>query len=95
MNNEIFCVVCKDIKCVKVLSNHQSIQPLNNVTKWSKSEKKQIKIDQPYCKSNYNKFMGGVDKLDSNLNIYRIKIHGKKWQFPIFTNNINTTVVNA
>ncbi|XP_017795699.1 PREDICTED: piggyBac transposable element-derived protein 3-like [Habropoda laboriosa] len=95
MNNEIFCVVWKDNKCVKVLSNHQGIQPLNNVTRWSKSEKKQIKIDQPYCISNYNKFMGGIDKLDWNVNKYRIKIRGKKWYFPIFTSIIDTTVVNA
>ncbi|CAK9801055.1 PiggyBac transposable element-derived protein 3 [Anthophora plagiata] len=95
MNNEIFCVVWKDNKCVKVLSNHQGIQPLTNVTRWSKSEKQQIKIDQPYCISNYNKFMGGVDKLDWNVNKYRIKIRGKKWYFPILTSIIDTTVVNA
>lgn len=79
---------------MKVLSNHQGIQQLRYVTRWSKFEKKQIKTDQPYCISN-DKFMGGVDKLDWNVNQYRIKMHGKKWYFPIFTKIIDTAVVNA
>lgn len=39
--------------------------------------------------------MGGVDKLDWNVQKYRIKIRGKKWYFPIFTNAVDVSLVNA
>lgn len=39
--------------------------------------------------------MGGVDKLDWYVNKYRIKIRGKKWYFPLFTNAIDVAMVNA
>ncbi|GFQ69279.1 chimeric ERCC6-PGBD3 protein [Trichonephila clavata] len=39
--------------------------------------------------------MGGVDKLDWNVQKYRIKIRGKKWYFPIFTNAVDVALVNA
>lgn len=93
--NEIICVAWKDNKCVRILSNHQGIEPISHVSRWSKTEKKQVKIVQPHCINNYNKFMGGVDKLDWYVNKYRIKIRAKKWYFPIFTNILDTAIVNA
>ena len=39
--------------------------------------------------------MGGVDKLDWNIQKYRIRIRGKKWYFPIFTNAVDMALVNA
>ncbi|GBN05111.1 hypothetical protein AVEN_66696-1 [Araneus ventricosus] len=39
--------------------------------------------------------MGGVDKLDWNIQKYRTKIRGKKWYFPIFTNAMDMALVNA
>ncbi|GBN26175.1 hypothetical protein AVEN_30610-1 [Araneus ventricosus] len=39
--------------------------------------------------------MGGVDKLDWNIQKYRTKIRGKKWYFPIFTNAMDMALVNS
>ena len=47
------------------------------------------------CICDYSKYMGGVDKMDWMINMYRIKIKSKKWYFPIFTNLVDMTVVNA
>ena len=36
-----------------------------------------------------------MDKLDWQVNKYRIKIRGKKWYFLLFTNLFDVTVVNT
>lgn len=93
--NEIFCLVWKDNSIVKMLSNHLEVLPLGRVQRWSRTEKKQVLIPQPNAIANYNKNMGGVDKLDWNIQKYRTKIRGKKWYFPIFTNAVDMALVNA
>lgn len=95
VTNKIFATVWKDNNIVKMLSNHQGVEPSENVGRWSRTEKKKVKVQQPFCIHQYNKYMGGVDKLDWNVNKYRIKIRGKKWYFPIFTNMMDLTLVNA
>ena len=39
--------------------------------------------------------MGGVDLLDKQVTLYRIRIRGKKWWFPIFTQMLDVAVVNC
>ena len=54
-----------------------------------------MSIPQPNAISQYNKFMGGVDRMDWNVQKYRIKIRAKKWYFPLFTNAIDVAIVNS
>ena len=65
------------------------------MSRWFKTDKKQIIIPQPNALTNYNMNIGGVDKLYWNIQKYRIRIRGKKWYFPIFTNAVNMALVNA
>lgn len=39
--------------------------------------------------------MGGVDLHDNAVSNYRIAIRGKKWWWPLWTNAVNSTTVNA
>lgn len=39
--------------------------------------------------------MGGVDLHDNDIANYRIKIRGKKWWWPLFSNAVDSTIVNA
>lgn len=93
--NKILAITWNDNKCVKMLTNNLGIMPLDNVRRWSKSEKKEVYVDRPFILSQYNKFMGGVDKLDWNVQKYRIRFRGKKWYFPLFTNAIDVALYNA
>lgn len=52
--HHIFAVTWKDSSCVKMLSNHQGLQPLQTVKRWSGVEKKLITIPQPLCVQQYN-----------------------------------------
>ena len=49
----------------------------------------------PKCISEYNSSMGGVNVLDKQVSHYRTRIRGKKWWFPVFTQFLDITVVNA
>ncbi|XP_039276156.1 piggyBac transposable element-derived protein 2-like [Nilaparvata lugens] len=91
----MFAVTWKDNNIVKVQSNHEALEPKQSVNRWSKVAKEKIKVHQPFCIASYNKWMGGVDRMDWSINKYRIKIRGKKWYFQIFTNMIDMTLVNA
>jgi hypothetical protein len=42
----------------------------------------------------YNKFMSGVDLLDSLIALYRIKIRSRKWYHRIVFHLLDMTVVN-
>lgn len=39
--------------------------------------------------------MGGVDLHDNAVANYRVGIRGKKWWWPLWTNSVNSTTVNA
>ncbi|KAF2885638.1 hypothetical protein ILUMI_20535 [Ignelater luminosus] len=39
--------------------------------------------------------MGGVDRCDQNLSLYRTSIRGKKWYFPLFTHCIDMVIQTA
>lgn len=39
--------------------------------------------------------MGGVDRSDQNISLYRIAIRGKKWYFSLITHCIDLAIQNA
>ena len=43
----------------------------------------------------YNKFMGGVDRFDENVESQRISFRGKKWWYPLFAFGIDASCQNA
>ena len=43
----------------------------------------------------YNRHMGGVDRVDGNISLFRIAIRGKRWYFPLFCYLLNACVNNA
>jgi len=39
--------------------------------------------------------MGGIDLHDNGIANYRIRVKGKKWWWPLFTNAVDSAVVNS
>ena len=74
---------------VTVISNSFSPESESDVERFSKKQKEVIKIKRPESIEVYNKGMGGVDLLDSRVAVYRIKIRGKKWYWPLFVNTLD------
>lgn len=94
-NSLLLFVRWKDNNTVTMITNYDTVEPLSTVKRWSSIQKIKIDVPQPMVYRSYNKFMGGVDMHDQNVNNYRISIKGKKWWWVLFTHMINMSVVNA
>lgn len=54
-----------------------------------------IQIPQPKLLQRYNQGMGGVDKMDQMVAVYRSRIRQRKWWWPIFAYLLDASIVNA
>lgn len=94
-NKNIVAVLWKDNKLVTLLSTFSGMNPISEVKRFSKKEKKSVLVPSPYVISVYNKHMGGVDLLDSNIGRYKIGIKSRKWYMRLFYHLVDITVNNA
>ncbi|KAI5692527.1 hypothetical protein M8J75_014971 [Diaphorina citri] len=85
----------QDNACVTVASTAHAIQPLSVVKRYSHVEKKSIQIKIPNMIHEYNKYMGGTDLMDENINRHRIAIRSKKWWWAIFSWTVDASIQNA
>lgn len=93
--NKVLVVRWNDNAVVNMMSNFEDIYPTSWAERYSRKEKKVVKLPCPKIVGSYNKYMGGVDLFDRFMSNYRIKIKGKKWWWPYFANCIDLAVSNA
>lgn len=93
--NGICAVRWHDNNIVTLLSSEYGVHPIQTANRYSVTQKQRVGIQQPNVVSQYNRFMGGVDRLDANISTYRIAIRGKKWYIPIIFYLIDVAVNNA
>ena len=79
---------------ITVASNCQTHSPVHEVRRRVKGQPVN-NVQQPHLIHAYNQGMGDVDLMDRMLASYRPSIRGKKWDWPLFTNALNVTVVAA
>lgn len=84
-----------DNAVVSVVSSCHGLNPINNVSRYSQAEKKKITISRPNAIAKYNRYMGGTDRMDENVALYRIGVRSKKWWWSIFTWLLDTMVHNS
>ncbi|XP_064597896.1 piggyBac transposable element-derived protein 3-like [Liolophura sinensis] len=70
-------------------------QPRDQVRRWSESAKTHIFIDRPYAVQVYNDYMGGVDKLDFLISLYRINAKTRKWPVRMIFHFLDFALANA
>ncbi|XP_046685691.1 piggyBac transposable element-derived protein 1-like [Homalodisca vitripennis] len=75
--------------------SQKNIRAIGTVKRFSLKAKKHAFIPQPNLIHQYNKKMGGVDRCDQNMSLYRIQIRGKKWYFPLICDCIDSAEQNA
>ena len=80
---------------MSVAKNYSLVYPTVSAKRFSQKEKKHLTVNMPKYISEYNLNMGGVDMLDKQVSLYKTRISGKKWWFPVFTQFLDITVVNA
>ena len=77
------------------LSTYESVNPVVHIFRFDRKAKERVNVPCPSIISTYNKFMGGVDLLDSLLSLYRIHIRSKKWYHKLFFHFLDVTVVQS
>lgn len=74
-----------DNSVVIILSSAYGWKDIRSKEKrWDKEKQEKVKISCPPWILQYNQSMGGVDKLDYLLSLYRIPIKSKKWTLSHF-----------
>ncbi|XP_065355426.1 piggyBac transposable element-derived protein 3-like [Calliphora vicina] len=84
-----------DNAVVSVASTIHGKVPITKIARFSRTHKKRIMVPLPHAINEYNKNMGGTDRMDQNVNAYRIGARGKKWWFSIFTWLVDVSIQNA
>lgn len=84
----------KDNKVVTLGTNYDN-NDIVMTTRWCKESKTKKQITQPKIVANYNKYMGGVDKMDKLIALYRTRMRQRKWYWPIVSYLLDASVSNA
>lgn len=84
-----------DNKAVIIASNFIGKGIYDKCRRWDKSEKKYIEVDRPECIKMYNNNMGGVDKLDFLLSLYRSHVRSRKWTLRMIIHALDLALVNS
>lgn len=58
-------------------------------------KKLKVQVSQPQMIKVYNEHMGGIDRMDQNVNNYQISIRGKKWYSSLITYALDQAMNNA
>ena len=84
-----------DNKAITMASTKNTVVPLENCKRYSRSEQCYLEIPQPNVVRRYNEFMGGVDLLNRLIACYRSKHRTKKWPVRVFEHFMDSAVVNG
>ena len=84
-----------DNNVVTMLSNCFGVEPLTQARRWSAADKKHVQIPMPHMVAQYNRFMGGTDRMDQNVAKFRIRIRIKTCWWALFCFAIDAILQNA
>lgn len=82
-------------RVVLTISNFAGKDPVSNANRYGRKNKKNIQIPSPASIEIYNKFMGGLDKADMFLSLYRTKLRTRKWYHRIAIHLIQLGLINS
>ncbi|XP_072142035.1 piggyBac transposable element-derived protein 3-like [Dermacentor andersoni] len=84
-----------DNRAVTLASNFLGIDEEDEVSRWSKADGKYVNVKRPAVVREYNRSMGGVDKTDFLISLYRTFIRSRKWTLRVITHFMNLSVTNS
>ena len=84
-----------DNKYILLASNFVGIGIVDLANRWSKQDKKYIDVQCPEAVKLYNSSMGGVDKFDFLISLYRTTIRSRKWTLRMIFHAVDMAVTNS
>lgn len=83
-----------DNKRVVICSTYIGKGILDKCKRWDKKSKTQIEVERPEAIVLYNKHMGGVDKMDFLVTLYRTFTRSRKWTLRMITHALDLAITN-
>nr|XP_054928570.1 piggyBac transposable element-derived protein 2-like [Dermacentor andersoni] len=80
---------------VNMISTLVGVGNPTKVKRWSDSAKEHVDLACPQVIAEYNKFMGGVNKLDFLMSLYPLYTRTKKWPVRVISHFISFAVCNS
>merc|ERR1712033_77854 len=87
-----------DNSVFNLASTFGSGYPTVDIVRWHRDKAKKHHLTEykmPSAIGQYNKSMGGIDKMDMLISLYQCKFKVRRWPMKIFFHYIDLTVVNA
>ncbi|XP_069937583.1 piggyBac transposable element-derived protein 3-like [Cherax quadricarinatus] len=94
-NDHILLVRWKDNKVVTLVTNDVGVYPLALIERYDKASKKKDHFECPAIIKNYNANMGGIDKSNMLVHLYKTPMKSKRWYMRLFAYVLDVAVVNA
>lgn len=94
-DGQVVLVKWFDNRPVVLASNFVGVGEEDEVQRWEKKEAQMVMVKRPEVVQKYNEFMGGVDKLDQLISLYRTSIRSRKWPLRMITHAFDVAVVNS
>nr|XP_037284085.1 piggyBac transposable element-derived protein 3-like [Rhipicephalus microplus] len=84
-----------DNKPIVLASTHVGMEPVDDCTRFSKKDRKEVAVTRPAVVAEYNTYMGGVDLCDRMLSFYPTTMRTKKWMIRTLIFMMDVGVLNS
>uniref|UniRef100_A0A4W6C6T3 PiggyBac transposable element-derived protein domain-containing protein n=1 Tax=Lates calcarifer TaxID=8187 RepID=A0A4W6C6T3_LATCA len=91
----ILAVRWKDTRTVTLLSTDMGVEPMSSVIRYCSETKMKEPVSCPAVIRSYNANMGGIDKSDLLVHLYRTPMKSKRWYLHLFAYVMDVSITNA
>ncbi|GAA6232932.1 piggyBac transposable element-derived protein 2-like [Lates japonicus] len=94
-DDRILAVRWKDNRKVTLLSTDMGVELMSSVIRYCSETKMKEPVSCPAVIRSYNASMGGIDKSDMLVHLYRTPMKSKRWYLRLFAYVIDVSITNA
>ncbi len=94
-NDNTVAVSWYDSRAVNLVSSFVGPEPFDKVQRYDRGKKVHVDIPRRNIVKVYNRYMGGIDKLDMMVALYKPKVKSRRWYVYLWLHSIMLVVVNA
>ncbi|KAH8022946.1 hypothetical protein HPB51_006376 [Rhipicephalus microplus] len=95
VDGDVALVRWQDNGVVNMASTHLGVGKVGAVRRWSEASKAHVDIECPEVILDYNKYMGGVDKLDFIMSLYPMRTGTSKWPVRVISHFASFALCNS
>ncbi|CAM4623838.1 unnamed protein product [Leuciscus chuanchicus] len=85
----------KDNRVVTLVSTDMGVEAISSVYRYCSDTKRKEQVSCPAVIKSYNANMGGIDKSDMLVHLYRTPMKSKRWYMRMFAYAIDVSLSNA